>query len=350
MNNSFMKSHKFLILLGLLLSIASLFLTTACGRLDGKLRFGVGERGSVTERLSVELASHYSKEYQQGMPVIKNTRAGVSALRLLNGDLLSLALVPAPVVSDYFNHRKHFASEEQIINYVAVASVAQDICHVLVPKDSDVKHIWDLVGKRVALDKEGSETYESARLLLETAGLKLNKITPLYLDEDQSIAALKEGRVDGIFICEPQPSAKIASLCKEMELKFISIEDLDLRIIRVDNDGYRVQNIPGGTYQGQSEPVKALSCDLVLMASPGVAASVIENYTRLILKNFYLNKLNSEDPRYQKQLKAQLALAALQETRVPFHQAAQRVFEEYKADLKFLNWKGSLVRGLKIRE
>jgi sulfonate transport system substrate-binding protein len=80
---------------------------------------------------------------------------------------------------------------------------------VLVRKDSPIKSIQDLRGKRIALNK-GSNVHFFLVKVLEKNGLKLGDVTPTYLPPSDAWAAFEGGSVDAWVIWDPFLTAAIA--------------------------------------------------------------------------------------------------------------------------------------------
>lgn len=79
---------------------------------------------------------------------------------------------------------------------------------ILVPKDSAIKSVGDLKGKKVALNK-GSNVHYLLVKLLEKAGVKYSDITPVFLAPADARAAFETGAVDAWVIWDPyQASAE----------------------------------------------------------------------------------------------------------------------------------------------
>jgi sulfonate transport system substrate-binding protein len=77
---------------------------------------------------------------------------------------------------------------------------------ILVPKDSPIKSVAELKGKKVALNKGSNVHYLLVRAL-EDAGLKYGDITPVYLPPADARAAFERGSVDAWVIWDPFQSA-----------------------------------------------------------------------------------------------------------------------------------------------
>lgn len=81
---------------------------------------------------------------------------------------------------------------------------------ILVPKDSPLKSVADLKGKKVALNKGSNVHYLLVRAL-EKAGLKYTDIQPVFLAPSDALAAFSRGSVDAWVIWDPYEAAAEAS-------------------------------------------------------------------------------------------------------------------------------------------
>jgi len=73
---------------------------------------------------------------------------------------------------------------------------------IVVPKNSLIRSVKDLKGKRVALNKGSNVHYLLVRAL-ENAGLKYSDITPVFLSPSDAPAAFSRGSVDAWAIWDP---------------------------------------------------------------------------------------------------------------------------------------------------
>jgi uncharacterized protein len=123
----------------------------------------------------------------------------------------------------------------------------------------DIKEFDDLGGRRVAIGREGSGTYLTARLLF-----KLAEVTPaetLLIDTGEALAALKEKRIDAMFYVAGYP----VKLFRED----VAASD-NLRLVPILNKSltefYPASEIPAETYAWQREPVSTIAVKAVLVS------------------------------------------------------------------------------------
>ncbi|MDE1150632.1 MAG: sulfonate ABC transporter substrate-binding protein [Azospirillaceae bacterium] len=94
--------------------------------------------------------------------------------------------------------------------YVGVEPPAPKGEAILVPKDSPLKTVADLKGKKVALNK-GSNVHYLLVKALEEAGLSYSDIQPTYLAPADARAAFEQGSVDAWVIWDPYYAAAAAA-------------------------------------------------------------------------------------------------------------------------------------------
>ena len=102
------------------------------------------------------------------------------------------------------------------IRYVAYEPPAPAGEAILVPKDSPLKSVADLRGRKVALNK-GSNVHYLLVKALEKAGVKYSDITPVFLAPADARAAFERGSVDAWAIWDPfQAAAESATAARTL--------------------------------------------------------------------------------------------------------------------------------------
>jgi sulfonate transport system substrate-binding protein len=90
--------------------------------------------------------------------------------------------------------------------YSAYEIPTPDAEAILVPKDSTLKSVADLKGKKVAFNK-GSDVHWLVVALLKKAGLRYSDIEPVYLAPADARAAFEKGAIDAWAIWDPFQAA-----------------------------------------------------------------------------------------------------------------------------------------------
>jgi hypothetical protein len=123
----------------------------------------------------------------------------------------------------------------------------------------DIDSFDDLAGRKVAIGKEGSGTYLTAKLLFEVS--EIRPAAMVTLGTEEALAALKAGQIDAMFYVAGLPVKLFSeNIAAADGLKLIPI--LNKSII----DFYPQVEIPAGTYGFQSDAVKTAAVKAVLVS------------------------------------------------------------------------------------
>ena len=132
-----------------------------------------------------------------------------------------------------------------------IANLYPESVHIVVRKGSGIKTVFDLKGKRVALDEPGSGTLVDARLILAAYGIKEADIKPEYIKPNQAGDKMKDGALDAFFFVGGAPAGAIAELASAgAGIELIPIDGPQAEGLRKASPFFAVDNIPADTYKG----------------------------------------------------------------------------------------------------
>ena len=145
----------------------------------------VKQDGSLEKKLAPLGYGVEWREFPSGPPIVEAFNAG--ALDIAHsGD--------APLI---------FAQSAGVpFVYFGVSAISPESSGIVVPKDSPLKVLAELKGKKVAFAK-GSSAHYLVALALEKAGLTFADIKPVYLQPPDARAAIQSGAVDAWAIWDP---------------------------------------------------------------------------------------------------------------------------------------------------
>ena len=123
----------------------------------------------------------------------------------------------------------------------------------------EIKDFDDLTDRRVAIGREGSGNYLTARLLFKISEIAPREMVPI--DTDQALAELKAGKIDAMFYVVGYPAKLFA--------ENVSAED-SLALIPILNKSitefYPRAEIPAGTYAWQQHAVSTVAVKAAIVA------------------------------------------------------------------------------------
>lgn len=201
--------------------------------------------------------------------------------------------------------------------------------HIVTTKQSGIRSIRDLKGKKVSIDVPGSGCANMAKIILEEYGFKLNKdVTIANLSQNESVQALKDGVVDAVFFNFAYPGAAVLDLASSRDIVLIPVERPMADKIVKKYPYYIKIPIPAKTYPGQDREILCLGDSNVLVANRKMSDDVAYKVTKAIFSNVKTGKfaLVNIHP-----VAAQLTPANAVNSPIPLHPGSIRFFREVKA-------------------
>ena len=134
-----------------------------------------------------------------------------------------------------------------------IAALFQEHIHLVALKKSNINSVKDLKGKRVSLDEPGSGTYVDAKLILESNGLSTSDVKAEALIGKAATDALRNGKVDAIFVVAGFPTGAIVELASAVDVKLVPIDGAGAKALTSKYGFFSQSPIPSGTYEGVDE-------------------------------------------------------------------------------------------------
>jgi TRAP transporter TAXI family solute receptor len=179
-------------------------------------------------------------------------------------------------------------------------------------------------GKRVSVGSAGSSTEAIADRLLEAAGLNpMKDVTRDNLGVSESVAALKDGKIDAMFWIGGLPTSAITDLVTtgNAKITFVPAGELVAKLNAKHPDLYRSFTMAKTVYTGTPADVPGVGVANILFVDAGMKAETVEK----ILKGIFDNL--AEVQKIHPESKALTLKAASAKTAIGFHPAATAFYK-----------------------
>ncbi|MDC1338122.1 TAXI family TRAP transporter solute-binding subunit [Pelagibacteraceae bacterium] len=204
-----------------------------------------------------------------------------------------------------------------------IAALFEEHIHLVTLKKSKIKSVKDLKGKKVSLDEPGSGTYVDALLILEANGLSEKDVQAEALKGNAATDALRNGKVDAIFVVAGYPTGALVELASSVSIKLIPIDGAGAKKLTDKHGFFSQSSIPEGTYEGvKSTSTVAVGAQWFTSAKED--DDLIYNITKA-LWNAESRKLMDVGHSKGKTITPSTALAGVG---VPLHPGAERFYKE----------------------
>jgi len=161
--------------------------------------------------------------------------------------------------------------------------------HIATKEGTGIKSVMDLRRKRVSTGAPNSGTEEQADYVLKALGIDWNKdFTREKLGASESVAALKDGKIDAFFWSGAVPTSSIIDLANTPGLRMVLLpvggETAD-KIMKANPAVFHKTAFAKGAYRGVDTDVETIAITAVLTAMENFAAEKMYQIVSAIFAN-----------------------------------------------------------------
>jgi TRAP transporter TAXI family solute receptor len=161
---------------------------------------------------------------------------------------------------------------------VAYATPAQ----LVVRRDSDMKTLTDLRGRRVSLGIPESGERFCSRILLSHMGIGEGDVSDQALDFAPSLEELRAGRIDAYLTWRGLPVPDLTAAFPSGALRLIPLDHDSVQGLRLKHPFLVPWTIPARVYAGQDAPVQTVSGRIVLLAAKSLPADLTARVMQVV--------------------------------------------------------------------
>ncbi len=213
------------------------------------------------------------------------TKGSQENIRRLERGELEFALANSAIT--YFAVRGQ-GGWDQEYSMRAVMTLAPNVALFVTKRDSAIKSIADLAGKRVAVGPAGAGFQFFQEPLLAAHGVGREDFTEVfYATQFAAVDMLSDGSAAAVFLggAVPTPSIKQASI--NQDIRLVPLDPEARAQLSADYLFFNPATIPAGTYRGQDQPYEGLDVGSMHLIT---AANTDEELVYQVTKTLYENR------------------------------------------------------------
>ena len=295
-------------------------LIAAPARADDFINVLTGGTSGVYYPLGVALAKIYGEKIKGVRPTVQATKASVENLTLLQQGKGEVAFTLGDSLADAWagNVEAGFRAKQDKLR--GMAAIYPNFVQIVASKESGIRTLADLKGKRLSVGAPKSGTELNARAILAAAGLSYNDLGKVeYLPFGESVELMKNRQLDATLQSAGLGVSSIRDLSASIEIVVVEVPDA---VVEKAGPPFVKAVIPANTYSGQTTPVKAAAVVNYLVTRADMNDDLVYQMTKAIFENVAeLQAAHSA----AKDIKLENALAGMP---VPLHPGAKRYFDE----------------------
>ncbi|KAA3630332.1 MAG: C4-dicarboxylate ABC transporter substrate-binding protein [Proteobacteria bacterium] len=205
----------------------------------------------------------------------------------------------------------------------SVFSMHPETVLVVTRKDSGIKMVSDLKGKRVNIGNPGSGQRGNAEDVLKIYGIDKDKdMQSEGLQQHDASRALVDRKIDAFFYTVGNPSAAIEEPANSTDITLVPVNSKGIKEFISDKPFYVMTAIKPGTYKGVDKPVETFAVKATVVASAEASEQMIYDVTKIIFEN--IDELRASHAAF-KNLEPQEMLGGLS---APLHPGAAKYYKE----------------------
>ncbi|MBI5580778.1 MAG: TAXI family TRAP transporter solute-binding subunit [Deltaproteobacteria bacterium] len=265
-----MRNQKFWTIACAMAVFALLALSASSAHAQGKLSFSIvsGGTGGVWYPLGGAIGGLIGQKVPNTDASSEATTAAIDNLKLLAAGRAGMAFC--------YDYHVVWANQGKVPglsgtpNVRLVLGFYEQPLHIVTTEGTGVKTIMDLKGKRVSVGAPNSGTEEQADYVLKALGIDWNKdFSREKLGATESVAALKDGKIQAMFWSGAVPTSSIIDLASTPGLKMVLVPldgEVREKIFKANPGVFHKSAFKKSVYSGLDSDVPAIAITAVLTA------------------------------------------------------------------------------------
>ncbi|MBZ6077404.1 TAXI family TRAP transporter solute-binding subunit [Microvirga puerhi] len=287
---------------------------------QGFLTILTGGTSGVYYPLGAALSKIYADKIPDVRPSVQATKASVENLNLLQQGRGEIAFTLGDSLAFAWEGNEEAGFKTKLTKLRGITAIYPNYIQIVASKDSGIKTLADLKGKRLSVGAPKSGTELNARAILHGAGLSYNDLGKVeYLPFNESVELMKNRQLDATL----QSAGLGVSSLKDLATSIpITVVEIPAAVVDKVGAPYVKATIPAGTYTGQEVPVQSAAVVNYLVTRSDLPDDLVYQMTKAVFEN--LGDLAAAHSA-AKDIKLESAMSGMP---VPMHPGAERYLKE----------------------
>ncbi|CAM5197853.1 C4-dicarboxylate ABC transporter [Bosea thiooxidans] len=303
-----------------LAAVVALAVAPAAARAQDFVNVLTGGTSGVYYPLGVALSKIYGEKIPGVRPTVQATKASVENLVLLQQGKGEIAFTLGDSLDAAWKGDEEAGFKAPLKKLRGVTAIYPNYVQIVASKESGIKTLADLKGKRLSVGAPKSGTELNARAILAAAGLSYKDLGKVeYLPFAESVELMKNRQLDATLQSAGLGVASLRDLATSVEITMVEVP---AAVVDKAGPPFVKVSIPANTYTGQTAAVPAAAVVNYLVTHDGVKEETAYQMTKAIYEN--LGDLTAAHAA-ARAIKLDSALEGMP---VPLHPGAARYFKE----------------------
>lgn len=255
---------------------------------------------------------------------VESTGGSVDNINMIRAGELDMGVAQSDWQFHAYHGSSKFKSQGAYKELRAVFSVHAEPVSIVARKDSGVKTVDDLVGKRVNIGNPGSGQRATMEVVMDAKGWTLDDFAlASELKPAEQAAALGDNKVDAIIYTVGHPNGSIQEAVSTIDASLVPVEGPEIDKLIADNPYYAAATVPGGMYKGTDNDVNTFGVKATFVTSADVDEDVVYQVVKAVFDNF--DRFKRLHPAFENLTEEDMISAGLS---APLHDGAAKYYKE----------------------
>lgn len=242
-----------------------------------------GGTSGVYYPLGVALSKIYGDKIKNVRPTVQATKASVENLQLLQQAKGEIAFTLGDSLAAAWKGDEEAGFKTPLKKLRGITAIYPNYIQIVASKDSGIKTLADLKGKRLSVGAPKSGTELNARAVLAAAGMSYKDLSKVeYLPFAESVELMKNRQLDATLQSAGLGVASLRDLATSVE---IVVVEVPAAAVEKAGAPFVKATIPANTYTGQTNPVPAAAVLNYLVTHEGMKEETVYEMTKAIYEN-----------------------------------------------------------------
>ena len=263
---------------------ATAFLSLAIpARAEDFIAILTGGTSGVYYPMGVALSKIFTEKLPGTRPSVQATKASVENLNLVQGGKGELAFTLGDSLAAGWKGDEEAGFRRKLDKLRGVSAIYPNYVQIVASKDSGIRTLADLKGKRLSVGAPKSGTELNARAILEAAGLSYKDLSKVeYLPFGESVELMKNRQLDATLQSAGLGVSSIRDLATATPITVVAIP---AAIVEKAGAPFVKQSIPANTYEGQAEPVETAAVVNYLVTRADLSDDIVYKMTKAMYES-----------------------------------------------------------------
>lgn len=237
-----------------------------------------GSTGGTYYALGGAMANTWNNHLENLQVTSQPSGASVENINRVNAGEVELGMAMNNIADDAWKGRGAFKTKQ--LNFRAIGVIYPEVYQGVALKESGIKSLEDVKGKRVAVGPVGSGTVVLTEAVFGEAGMTFEDVKAAYDGFGDAASKMKDGHLDAAFNVLSVPAAAIQDIRTSRDIEIIEISEELYQKMKTKYPFFNQYKIPAGTY-GNEEDRYTINCQAALYVAQDLPDDVVYDLTKV---------------------------------------------------------------------